>query len=45
MSNKKIITQSNSHQKKPKQNSLVYTSLEKIWDLSSMRLVNRLTEK
>ena len=35
----KIIKKSNSHQIKPKQN-LTYTSLEKIWVLSSMRLVN-----
>ena len=42
---KKIITKSNSHQIKPKQNSLTNTSLEKIWDQFSMRLVNRSTKK
>ena len=36
-----IITQSNSHQIKPKENNLTYDSLEKIWDLSPMLLVNR----
>ena len=36
----KIITKSNSHQIKPKQNNLTYVSLEKIGDLSSMRLFN-----
>ena len=34
---KKIITKSNSHQIKPKQNNLTYTSLEKTWFMSSMR--------
>ena len=38
---KKIITKSNSHKIKPKQNSLTYTSSEKTWDRVSMRLVNR----
>ena len=42
---KKIITKSNSHQIKPKQNSLTYTSLEKIWDRVAMRLVNKSTKK
>ena len=41
----KIITKSNSHQIKPTQNNLTYTPLEKIWVLSSMRLVNRWTKK
>ena len=41
----KIITKSNSIKIKTKQNNLTYTSLEKIWDLSSMRLVNRSTNK
>ena len=36
--NKKIIKKSNSHQIKPKQNSLTYASLEKIWDRFSIRL-------
>ena len=36
--NKKIITKSNSHQIKPKQNRLIYASLEKIWDRFSIRL-------
>ena len=43
--NKKNITKSNSHQIKPKQNSLTYTSLENIWDRFSMRLINRSTQK
>ena len=42
--NKKIITKLNSHEIKPKQNSLTCTSLEKIWDQFSMPLVNRSTE-
>ena len=42
---KKIIEKSNLHQKKPKQNKITYTSLEKIRDLSSIRLANRLTVK
>ena len=33
---KKIITKSNSHQMKPKQNSLTYTSLEKICKISQL---------
>ena len=41
----KEIIKSNSRQKKPKQNNLTFTSLEKIWDLSSMRLVNRSTKR
>ena len=41
---KKIITKSNSRQIKSKQNSLTYTSLEKIWDQLSMRLVNKSTK-
>ena len=36
---------SNSHQIKPKRNSLTYTPLEKIWDQFSVRLVNRSTKK
>ena len=39
-----IITKSNSHQIKLKQNNLNYTSLIKIRDASSMRLVNRSTK-
>ena len=39
------IIKSNSHQIKPKQNNLTYTSLEKVGDLFSMRLVNRTTKK
>ena len=38
---KRIITKSNSRQRKSKQNSLTYTALEKKWDRFSMRLVNR----
>ena len=34
---KKIITKSNSHQIKPEQNNLTYTSLEKTWYMSSMQ--------
>ena len=41
---KKIITKSNSRQIKSKQNMLTYTSLEKLWDPFSMRLVNRSTK-
>ena len=40
----KKIKKSISDQKKPKQNNLTYTSIEKIWDLSSMRLVNTSTK-
>ena len=40
-----IITKSNSHQIKPKRNNMTYTSLEKIGDLSSLRLVNRSIKK
>ena len=32
----KMITKSNSHQIKSKRNNLTYTSLDKIWNLSSM---------
>ena len=42
---KKIKTKTNSHQIEPKQNNLTYTSLEKIWELSSIRLVNRTKEQ
>ena len=42
---KKIITKPNAHYIKPKQNNLAYTSFENIWDLSSKRLVNRMTKK
>ena len=42
---KKILTKSNSHQIKPKQNKFTYTSLEKILDLSSIRLGNRLKKR
>ena len=43
---KKIIkTKSNSHQIKHEQNKFSYTSLEKMWDLSSMRLGNQPTQK
>ena len=42
---KKIITKANSHQIKNNQNDLTYISLEKVWDLSRMRLVNRSTKK
>ena len=42
---KKNQSKSNLHQIKPKQNSLTYTSLEKIWDRVSMRLVNKSTKK
>ena len=45
MSTIKNITKSNAHQIKPKQNSLTYTSLEKIWDRFSARLVNRSTKR
>ena len=31
--------------KNPKQNKFTYISLEKIWDLASMRLVNRSAKK
>ena len=41
----KIITKSDSQQIKSKQNSLTYTPLEKIWNLSSMRLMNRSAKK
>ena len=41
---KKIITKSKSHQKNLN-NNLTYTSLEKIWDLHLIRLVNRSTKK
>ena len=40
-----IMTKSDSHQMKPKQNKIKYTSNEKIWDLSSMHLGNRSTKK
>ena len=43
--NNKIITKSNLHQIKTERNNLTYTSLEKIWDIYSMRLVNMLTKK
>ena len=39
-----MSTKSNSHQTKSKQNSLTYTSLEKIWDRFSMRQVNSSTK-
>ena len=41
----KIVTKSNSDQIKSKRNNLTYTSLDKIWNLSSMRLVNRSTKR
>ena len=37
----KITLKSNSHQIKTKKNNLTYDSLEKIWDLSPMLLINR----
>ena len=46
--NKKIITKSDSSEIKSKQNSLTYTSFEKIKNLGfrfSLRLVNRSTKK
>ena len=43
MSIMKKIKESNSHQIKPKQSNLPYSSLEKIRDVHSMRLVNRST--
>ena len=42
---KKNIIKSNSTQIKSKQNSLNYTSLEKIWDRFSKQLVYRSTKK
>ena len=41
----KIITKSNWHQIKPKKNNLTYATLEKIWDLSPMQLVDMSTKK
>ena len=38
---KKVTAKSISHQIKPKQNEKSYTLLEKVLDLSSMRLGNR----
>ena len=42
---KKIITKTNSNQINPKQNKLSYSSLQKIRDLSTMRLVDRSIKK
>ena len=42
---KKMITKSNSHQIKSKRNNLTYTSLDKIWNLFSMRLVDKSKKK
>ena len=38
---KKFITKPKSHQIKPKQNNITYTSLKKMQDLSSMQLAKR----
>ena len=34
----KFLTKSTFHQMKPKQKKITFTSIEKIWDLFSMRL-------
>ena len=41
----KIITVSDWHQIKPEINNSTFNSIEKIWNLSSMRLVNKSTKK
>ena len=45
MSMTKKITKPKSHQIKPKQNIITYNSLNKMRDLSSMRLVNESKKK
>ena len=43
--NKNIITKTKLHHITPKQDKLTYTSLKKMQDLSSMRLVERSTKR